>query len=443
MPSKPRRTAHLQTEELQTAQLQPAHLQPGDLRATAQLLTDGTRGLTRLVEGVHGAVLGGMGLPLRQGRTRGITGLVYRSIEEITGWVGRGTARALAQWDTLQDPVAQPESAQRAAALAALNGVMGDRLQAQGNPLATRMRLWLNGPRLDGQWLDLQQPTQLQHQALLAAKPTLLVVLHGLCMNELQWTSQVNGARFNHAQALGAALDASVVLVRYNSGLHVADNGCQLAAALQALQAQWSQPWQRLVLLGHSMGGLVARSAVAVAEQQQMPWRSALRQMVFLGTPHHGAPLERAGHWLHALLGRTPYSAPFVALARLRSAGITDLRYGNVCAADGQTRERFAPGPDPRQPLPLPEGVDCYAVAACTAARRSRLAERLLGDGLVPLHSALGQHAQPQHHLHFAPAQQAVFYRTGHLQLLASPHVQAQLLQWLAPAADNKKAPAN
>jgi pimeloyl-ACP methyl ester carboxylesterase len=429
MPSKPRRPDHPKADHLQRT-----HLQPGDLRATAQLLTEGARGLTRLVEGVHGAVLRGVGLPSRQGRTRGITGLVYRSIEEITGWVGQGTERALAHWDTLQDPVAQPESAQRAAALAALNGVLGDRLQAQGNPLASRMGLCCNG-----QWLDLQQAT-LPPLHVPAAKPTLLV-LHGLCMNELQWTRQVDGRSFNHAQALGDALNASVIYVRYNSGLHVADNGRQLAAALQALQARWPQPWQRLVLLGHSMGGLVARSAVAVAEQQHMPWRNALRQMVFLGTPHHGAPLERAGHWLHALLGRTPYSAPFAALARLRSAGITDLRYGNVCAADTQVRERFADEDDTRQVLPLPEGVKCYAVAACTAARRSRLAERLLGDGLVPLHSALGQHDQPLRNLRFAPAQQAVFYRTGHLQLLASPAVQAQLLHWLAPGAGHEKAP--
>ncbi len=406
MPSKPRRNVHLQ---------------PGDLLATARLLGDATRGLTRLAEGVHAAVLNGMGLPLKQGRTGGITGLVYRSIEEVTGWVGRSTELALAQWEALQDPSAVSESPQRAAALAALNGVLGDRLQAQGNPLATPMALWM-----DGRALDSQQP-------LSEAKPRLLLVLHGLCMNELQWSTQQHGRSVNHAQALADAMDASLVYVRCNTGLPIADNGGQLAAALHALQQRWPMPWERLVLMGHSMGGLVARSAVAVAEQQSMPWRGALRQMVFLGTPHQGAPLERAGHWLHALLGRTPYSAPFAALARLRSAGITDLRFGHI--RDG--RERFADGAEPQ----LPQGVDCYAIAACLAAHRSRLALRLLGDGLVPLHSALGQHDNAARELSFGATRQAIFYRTGHLALLSSAPVQAQLLQWLAPAQRNEKAP--
>jgi pimeloyl-ACP methyl ester carboxylesterase len=219
--------------------------------------------------------------------------------------------------------------------------------------------------------------------------------------------------------------------LRYNSGLHISDNGRQLATLLDALHQHWPLPLTRLVLLTHSMGGLVARSAVDVAQQQARPWLQALRHIVFLGTPHHGAPLERAGHWLHTLLGSTPYSAPFAALARLRSAGITDLRHGLVRDQDWQDRDRFGNGGDHRVPLPLPSGVDCYAVAATTAAQRGRLAERLLGDGLVPLRSALGQHDVPAFDLQFPAARQAVFYRTGHLDLLSSAAVQAQLLKWL------------
>jgi hypothetical protein len=403
-----------------------AHLKPSDLRAGARLLTEGTRSVTRLVEGVHQAVHQGIGLPTGavSGRTRGLTGLIYRSIEEVAGWVGRGTDRALAAWEAQIDPVheAGATTPQREAALAALNGVMGDKLAAQGNPLASTMGLWQGG-----QLLDLQAPLTLPQ-----ARPTVVLLLHGLCMNDLQWNTSVEGVCTNHGEVLAAALDATPVYLRYNSGLHISDNGRQLATLMDALHKNWPVPLTRLVLLTHSMGGLVARSAVDMAQRDPRPWLQALRQIVFLGTPHHGAPLERAGHWLHTLLGSTPYSAPFAALARLRSAGITDLRWGHVRDQDWQHQDRFAHAHDPRLPLPLPQGVDCYAIAATTAARRGRLAERLLGDGLVPLQSALGQHDLAAFDLRFPAERQAVFYRTGHLALLSSAAVQAQLLAWLA-----------
>ena len=115
-----------------------------------------------------------------------------------------------------------------------------------------------------------------------------------------------------------------------------------------------------------------------------MKWPTLMKNIVFLGTPHHGAPLERAGNWIDVILGSTPYSRPFAKLGQLRSAGITDLRYGHVLDADWQGHDRFRRKPDSRESVPLPEGVACYCVAATTASKRSLVADRLVGDGLVP-----------------------------------------------------------
>ena len=94
---------------------------------------------------------------------------------------------------------------------------------------------------------------------------------------------------------------------------------------------------------------------------------------------------------------------------------------------------RFQHSNDNRQHVPLPEGVACYTVAATVAAKRSALANRLIGDGLVPLHSALGQHEDAQRKLLFSEASQWIAYRMNHWELLSSPEVSRQMVRWLTP----------
>ena len=232
---------------------------------------------------------------------------------------------------------------------------------------------------------------------------------------------------------LAAELGYTPIYLRYNTGLHTSQNGHQLATLLEQLLDQWPVPVEELSVVVHSMGGLVIRSAVYYARLGALRWPDRLKNIVFLGTPHHGAPLERAVNWVDIILDSTPYSRPFAKLGQLRSAGITDLRWGNVLDADWQKKDRFARSPDVRQPLHLPHGIACFTVAATAVAQRSPLADRLIGDGLVPLASALGQHEDPQRYLMFASTAQTIVYNTHHMELLHSPEVTRQLLAWLAP----------
>jgi hypothetical protein len=310
---------------------------------------------------------------------------------------------------------------------------MGDRLKAANNPLTTSMTLRIQ-ERLTLVSRVIQVDLTLKTQVPQASAKVLLV-MHGLCMNDLQWNTSGPTGTGSHVNALADANGYTPVYLRYNTGLHVSDNGQALAAQLEALVQHWPVPMTELSVLAHSMGGLVMRSAVQQATACGMRWPLLLKNIVFLGTPHHGAPLERAGNWVDVILGSTPYSRPFAKLGQLRSAGITDLRYGHVLAADWQGHDRFRRKPDHRSPVPLPEGVRCFTVAATTAAKRSHLADRLVGDGLVPLHSALGQHDDAAHQLGFAPQYQRILYRTNHLQLLTKPEVLQQLLNWLASSS--------
>jgi pimeloyl-ACP methyl ester carboxylesterase len=409
------------------------HLRASDLRALAQLATDTTVAVTTMAEGVHQSIWRTLGAPsgATSAQTRGLTGLIYKSVTGVTQLVGRGVATALTRLEPLLQQLEgqAEESFERAAIVAALNGVMGDRLQASANPLAVPMTLrYQELGALVSKGLEANLPLGEQ---IPNATPKLLLVIHGLCMNDLQWNTQQQGKNINHAITLASALGYTPVYVRYNSGLHVSENGHDLARQLEALVTRWPTALAQIAVLAHSMGGLITRSALHVASEGGLQWPQHLKNIVFLGTPHHGAPLERAGNWVDVILGSTPYSRPFAKLGQLRSAGVTDLRYGHVLDVDWMGHDRFRRKPDSRTPVPLPDNVACFTVAATLAGKRSHLADRLLGDGLVPLHSALGQHDEAPRQMHFAPGHQLISYRTGHLQLLSNPAITQQLLQWL------------
>jgi hypothetical protein len=416
-------------------------LRLSDVRAIAQLATQATMGVTRIAEGVHQSVWRTLGAPggKAPGQTRGITGLAYKSVQGVTRLLGQGMNAVLARLQPLLESPgdARPGTPQREAVLAALNGVMGDRLAASNNPLATPMTLRYRGEALNWQtWPSAPEVTG-----------KVLLLIHGLCMNDLQWHTQSpgddgrTGSGLGHGEALASALGYTPVYLRYNSGLHISQNGHELATLLEQLVTHWPAPIEELSVLAHSMGGLLIRSALHDAQQKGLQWPARLKNIVFLGTPHHGAPLERAGNWVDGMLASTPYTAPFALLGQLRSAGITDLRYGNLLDVDWQGHSRFRHQADIRHVVPLPAGVACFAVAASTAATRStlprhRLTDALIGDGLVPVPSALGQHEDPRRSLVLAKSSQWIAYRTNHLALLNSPAVTRKLVQWLTPEPD-------
>jgi hypothetical protein len=346
-----------------------------DLRGIGKLAVDATKGVTDLVEAVHGAI---GGAPARV-----FSAPVYATIRAVTSFVGGTLDVALAQLaGVLGSGAPGPE---RDAILAAINGVLGDYLVETRNPLAIEMRL---------------------HRAESAPpKSNILLYVHGSSMNRSAWQA---------ARDLGY----TPVHVDYNSGLHVSTNGRALDALLDELVARWPVPVEAIAIVAHSMGGLVARSACHYAEEGKRAWHAKLRTIVFLATPHHGAPLERGGNWIEALLGVTHYSAPFARLARIRSAGVTDLRFGYVVDEHWQGLDRFALGSDRRVPVPLPKGVACYAIAA----------ER---DGMVPRASALGEHRDARLTLEFPEKHRFVAKARGHVDLLHDPAVWDRIEGWL------------
>jgi hypothetical protein len=157
-----------------------------------------------------------------------------------------------------------------------------------------------------------------------------------------------------------------------------------------------------------------------------------LNALVCLGTPHHGAPLERAGRLVDGVLGLSAYAAPLSRLGKVRSSGITDLRFGNVQDADWQQHaERHHQTHDDRVPTPLPRGMKTFVVAATTARNAEGARAAVLGDGLVPLASALGDHRDPRLALQVPKERRLIVPSANHWDLLSDPRVYAQLLSWL------------
>lgn len=381
-----------------------------ELRGAVKLVVQATVQVTEVVQEMHIAIGGGpelLGRPLAR-VVRALTAPTYASIKGITRVVGGGLDLALKQLGpTLGESKPGPE---REALLGALNGVIGDHLAETGSALAIPMQLRQAGAALAD---PIPNPRE-----------RLLLFIHGSSASDGCWTR-----RGPHLGAsLAEALDATLLDLRYNSGLHISINGAQLSALLEEACAAWPVPLREIIVVAHSMGGLVMRAACHSAEDAGHAWRGHLRSIFFLGTPHHGAPLERYGNTFETALGWTTASAPLARLGRLRSAGVTDLRFGNVLEPHWQGRDRFERHPDPRQILELPVGVDCYAVAATTAPTVSPSPP---SDGMVPVASALGHHTNPALCLDFPPQRQAVLTGRSHLDLLDVSEVAQQLRAWL------------
>ena len=208
--------------------------------------------------------------------------------------------------------------------IAAIAGLTGDALEADGSPLAQPMAIRVGG-----------EPVRPGAAALADAFPEatsrVVVFVHGLMETEFSW-----GATETYGTRLARELGYTPVYVRYNSGLHISRNGRCLSDLLEELVAAWPVEVERIALVGHSMGGLVARSACQRGTEAGASWVALVKQSVSLGTPHMGAPLEQAVHVLSAGLAALPETRPFASFLRRRSGGIRDLRQGSLVDEDGR-----------------------------------------------------------------------------------------------------------
>ncbi len=353
-------------------------------RLASQELSALPRGIGDIHAAIAGRVFGILGPPAAPVRlihdavTRGAYEGVRGGVWLTTRAVGTAARRRVGD-------VPLSETPRGAMAIAALNGLYGDRLEAEGSPLAIPMQFRRHG----------------------APAPHVAVFVHGLGETEYAWGSPSYGDR------LASDRGISAIYVRYNSGRHISQNGVLLAQLLEGLDAE------RITLVGHSMGGLVARAAC----HHGGGWASKVRLTVSLGTPHAGAPLEQAVHALSAALHLAPETRPFARFLRRRSAGIRDLRRGSLVDEDWSGRDPDALRAKALREVPLlPNATHAFVAATITRSEKHPLG-RLLGDTLVLSPSASGRRLGLEHGLALGG--------THHLALLNHPEVYAQLRTWV------------
>jgi pimeloyl-ACP methyl ester carboxylesterase len=268
------------------------------------------------------------------------------------------------------------------------------------------------------------------------ATPKVCVFVHGLASTEWLW-SLSSEQHYGHpgvtfGTRLRDDLGYTPIYVRYNSGLHVSENGKRLAELLTEVLDAYPTRIEEIALVGHSMGGLVARSAAHYAREHEAPWLSHLRHVACIGSPNFGAPLEKAVNVLTSVLKRVEAAGAQVPAQLLdaRSVGIKDLRYGYTVDEEWLGRDPDAVFADARQNVPLVEGVGYYFVAATIARDPEHPLGQLLGDLLVRLPSAAGEDPEPTRRIHFAGG--AVFTGMNHVHIANHPMVYEGLRDLLA-----------
>jgi len=386
-----------------------------------RLVFDSVEGVTNAVEQMHANIvatplawLSGSEPPAKPHGL--IAAGVYSTIRGINHGLREGFDGG---YRVLPERGAQLQSKTEIRAVAALNGVCGDHLEATGNTLATTMRL-----------MTPQHALQLEPDALRAslpqASPHLVIMVHGLSLSELGWSRD---GKQDIGTRLASEFDCTPLYLRYNTGRHISTNGREFNTLLEQLCATWPVPVEPIPLVGHSMGGLVIRSTCWYAQQEQATWLPALQRVVCLGTPHHGSPLEKAGHLLDRVMLKTPYTAP-LAFGRKRSAGIKDLRHGNLLDEDWSGHDMDSTGHDQRRAVPLLENVDYYFAAATLGKDLNDPIGHFIGDLLVRLDSAVGSHRDDLHHVDIKLENCRVFHEKNHFDLIDDARVHQQVVDW-------------
>jgi pimeloyl-ACP methyl ester carboxylesterase len=402
-------------------------VQREELTAFGELAGNAAGGLASQVKQMHLGIAGRVwrwvgpaGIPVRLVHDRvaergyeAATRLTRRLVSSGIGALGASQSR---------DAASIERTVGGRAVVGALNGMWGDTLARQNNRLALKMTL-----RAGGRDVPLT-PGGLR-RAYPHASPRLAVFVHGLCETDDAW--MIGGAsHVPYGYRLQAELGYTPLYLRYNTGLHVSDNGRQLARLLDQVTRAWPTEVHELALIGHSMGGLVGRSACHYSDGGE--WCAKVRHVFTLGAPHLGAPLEQAANAASYVLGRLPETRALLASPlNLRSVGIKDLRYGYLVDECWLDQDCDAFLRNTSREIPFLRTAHHYFVCATLSRDPGTPSARIIGDLLV-LQASAWAHQRGQR-LRFPVEHYSHFGGLNHFELLNHPAIYRQIRRSMSP----------
>jgi len=404
-----------------------------EIRAAGCVLGDVLAGAVGAIRDVHRAIagrafaaVGPAGTPVRVLHD-GIAGGVYAVVRGAHAVLPRA-AGVVAAHAIPPGRSSLASTGGTALVLAAANGLWGDRLHARHPALALTMTVRVGGADVG-----------LGAEALAAAFPRatsrVVVFAHGLCETEEYWSLSSHRHYGTDGITYGSRLERDLgytpVFLRYNTGLRISDNGRQLALLLDDLVAGWPVPVEEIALVGHSMGGLVVRSAcheVATGGHRSAP---LVRHVFCLGAPHLGAPLEKGVNVAAWLLAKVPETRPAARILNSRSVGVKDLRFGSVVEADWRDADPDEFLHDRCTEVPFLPHAGYYFIGATLTAHPDHLLGRAIGDLFIQLPSASGTGRRRK--IPFAVDKGRHLGGLHHFDLLNHPDVYDQLHHWLTP----------
>jgi len=271
---------------------------------------------------------------------------------------------------------------------------------------------------------DLEMPSNLR-----GAGRTVVVTIHGLMCDEVmfeetRWQS-TSLSRPGHGLLLERELGVTVLNVRYNTGLHISENGRKLSALLEELVEAYAPGMDRLILLAHSMGGLVARSAGYYGRLDGCEWIKKLSTVLLLGVPARGSYIEQLANLSAFMLNRVGnlYTTLGGQVIEQRSNGIRDLRFGFMVDEDWRDHPKDDRLRATRTNIHPISGVTYHVVVGTLGSDESSPIAHYFGDGLVSKSSALGEITLQEDDPITACRSCRVFPSTGHFEILTSPEV--------------------